>query len=118
MATGEELALAAMKKEFKRLSRKADRAKAESEEYMGTGSEIIAIHEEFVAIVKSDERGMSVLKKLDALKKRREKTDKIRKKDLMKLLDKEYETAITRDKLGGEIQRLEFRLELRNRKAS
>ena len=113
MQTGEQLALGAMKKEFKVLSKKADRAKAEADECLNVGTELIAIHEEFAEIVKSKEHGQSVINKVDRLKKRSEKAEKIRKKDLLKLLDKENNTRFTRDSLGHEIQNMEFRLSLR-----
>ena len=113
MKSGEELALAAMKKEFKRLSKVAEKAKHEADEYMHMGSEFIAIHQEFSDIVKSGEHGEKVIKKLDALKKRRDKVDRIRKKDLIKLVDKETHTQIERDSLGSEIQMLEFKLSMR-----
>ena len=113
MRTGEELALNAMKKEYTLLSRKADKAKKEADEYMSVGTELIAIHNEFVKIVKAKDHGEEVLKKLDVLKKRSEKAEKIRKKDLVKLIDKESETRFTADSLSHEIQNLEFRLSLR-----
>lgn len=113
MSTGEELALNAMKKDFTRLSRIADKAKREADECMSVGSEMIAIHNEFVDIVKSGEHGEHIIKKLDVLKKRSARTEKIRKKDLVKLFDKEYETASDRDSLGSEIKMIEFRLSVR-----
>ena len=113
MRTGEELTLIAMKKEFKSLSRKAGRAKKSTDEYMEIGSELLAIHNEFAEIVKSGEHGKGVIKKLDALKVRSGHAEKIRKKDLIKLLDKQSEAEIARDALGSEIQMMEFRLSLR-----
>ncbi len=66
MNTGEELAISAMKKDFKRLSKIAEKAEKECDEYMSIGTEMVDIHNEFVEIVKSGEHSASTLKKLDA----------------------------------------------------
>ena len=50
---------------------------------------------------------------LDALKKRSERAEKIRKKDLIKLLDKQNDTELNRDSLGHEIQMTEFKISMR-----
>lgn len=112
---GEEIALSAMKKEFTRLSRIADKAKAEADENMGITSEMLSIHQEFVEIVNSKEHGEHVINKLEALKKRRDKAQKVLDKDLLTLLNKQSEAEIDRDSLGSEIQMLEFRRSLRQR---
>lgn len=114
MTRGKELSLRAMRKEFKRLSTAANKAKSEIEECLNITTEILAIYEEFKAIVDSEEQGQSVIDKLNALKKRRTKADKIFDKDLIKLTEKEAETATARDQLGIEIQRMEFNISLRN----
>lgn len=113
MKSGEELALAAMKKELTRLSKAAERAKNEADEYYNIGSEAIAIHEEFYQIVKSGRHGDDVIKKLGKLKVRDARVRRIMKKDFMKLLDKESSTRMDMDNLESEVQRLEFRLSLR-----
>ena len=108
MKMGEDLALEAMKRDFKRLSRLADKAKKEAEEAMCIGSEMVAIHNEFVEIVKAKVTNETSMKKLEALQVRSKRAEKIQKKSLIKLFDKESETAIERDSLGAEIQRLEY----------
>ena len=115
MRTGENIALAAMKKEFKRLCRIADKAKAEADENMGIASEMLAIHQEFVEIVNSKEHGEHVIKKLESLQKRRDKAQKILDKDLLTLINKQSEAEINRDSLGSEIQMLELRRSMRQR---
>ncbi|MBE0507257.1 MAG: hypothetical protein IBX50_11135 [Marinospirillum sp.] len=45
--TGEELALAALQKELKRLQAKADKARAEADECANIGSELSAVHQAF-----------------------------------------------------------------------
>jgi len=110
---GEELALEAMKKDLKRLSRAADKAKADADEYMNVGSEMVAIHNEFADIVKSGDHSKATLRKLDRLKARSERTDRIRNKDLCKLTDKQFEAEQKRDALAWEVQSLEMRLSMR-----
>ncbi|SDZ95299.1 hypothetical protein [Marinobacterium iners] len=113
MISGKEIALSAMKKEHKRLSRLADKAKADVDENMNVGSELLAIHKEFSEILNSKEYGEHIVKKLESLRVRRDKAQKILNKDLSKLLDKQYEAETKRDSLGSEIQMMEFRHSLR-----
>lgn len=113
MISGEEIALSAMKKEHKRLSRLADKAKTDVDENMNVGSELLAIHKEFSEIVSSNEHGEHIVKKLESLQVRRDKAQKILNKDLLKLLDKQHEAETKRDRLGSEIQMMEFRHSLR-----
>lgn len=115
MRTGEELALAAMKKEHAILARIADKAKAEADEYISIGSEAVAIHTEFAAIVNSRETGQHVIDALDKLQKRRARVDRILKKDMVSLSDKQIAAEIERDNLLREIQALEFRVSMRGR---
>ncbi|MDH4317918.1 MAG: hypothetical protein OEV64_05965 [Desulfobulbaceae bacterium] len=114
MKRGEELALKAMKKEFVRLSRVAAKAKEEADEATHIGTELLSIHNELVEIANSGETGKSILARLAALKKRSARAEKIRSKDLLKLLDKEMKTEMDRDALGQEISIYEFRYNLRS----
>lgn len=109
MRTGDELALSAMRKEHAKLARIADKAKAEADEYCSIGSEAIAIHNEFAAIVNSRETGQHVIDALDKLQKRRARVDRVMKKDLLKLSDKQIAAELERDNLMREIQMMEFR---------
>lgn len=104
------VALEAMRKEFKVLSKKAERAKAECDEYMGISIEAFAIHEELGTIVKSKEVGQHIIDKLEALKKRQDRVNRILKKDLLTLTDNQLNAEIKRDELAGEIQRYERRM--------
>lgn len=113
--TGDELALDAMKKELVRLSNKAAKAKAESQECIGISSELINIHQEFAAIVRSGSTTAETLKKLEALKARNNRAENIMKKDLIAVLDRESAAEIERDALAREIQHLEFRASMRRR---
>ena len=114
--SGEQLALEAMKRDLKRLSRNAEKAKAACDEYMDVGTEAIAIHQELAELVKSNEHGQAVIDKLDELTVRREKVDKIRRKDFLALCNKQNMAEMSRDNLIAEIGRLSFRIELRSGK--
>lgn len=113
MKSGEELALDAMKKELKRLTKAAEKAKQEADECCNITSEYIAIHNEFAEIVSSGESGQPVIDKLNSLKRRRDRANKIMNKDLIMLLDKQSEAELARDSLAGEIQKNEWRMSLR-----
>lgn len=110
MRTREEISIEALRREHKRLSVIADKAKREADEYLGVGSEMISIHEEFAAIVKAKDHSPATLKKLEALQARQAKADKIRSKDFLKLCDKQIESEMERDSIFSEIQMLEFRM--------
>jgi hypothetical protein len=114
--SGEQLALEAMKRDLKRLSKIAEKAKAACDEYVDIGTEAIAIHQELAKLVQSNEHGQVVIDKLDALKVRREKVEKIRRKDFLALCNKQGIAEISRDNLIAEIGRLSFRIELRSGK--
>jgi len=109
MRRGSDIALDAMKKELVRLQKIAEKAKNESEQYLNSSTEVIAIHNEFIEIVNSKQYGQDVINKLDNLKKRRDKVDKIRSKDFIKLLDKENESRFEVENLQHEIFMAEFR---------
>ncbi len=110
MKTGEELTLIATKKEFIRLSKKADKAKKEADEACSVGSEMISIHNEFITIVNEKDYSDCNAKKLELLQKRQYRCKKIIEKDLCKLLDAQTDAEIERDNLLIEIQLLEFRI--------
>lgn len=113
MRTGEELKLSAMRREFSRLSKVADKAKKEADEVATIGSEFVAIHEELSKIVSSGLTGDAIINQLDTLKKRQARADRIVKKDLVSLLDREHHAIFERDLLGREIQNMEFAMEMR-----
>jgi len=113
MKTGDELVLRALRNEFTRLSRFAEKEKAKSDEYQEIGTEFVAIHKGLVEIVNSKEHGKATIKRLDALQERRDKANRVMKKDFIKLLDKQHDAESDRDKLGQEIATIEFRQSLR-----
>ncbi|MGZ4953600.1 MAG: hypothetical protein ACXV8Q_00690 [Methylobacter sp.] len=109
---GIKLAIEAMKKEHKRLSAVAEKAKRDADEYMNISSEFIAIHQEYVTVANSKQSASVKLKKLDELQRRRDKAEKIMNKDFIKLLDKQSDAEIDRDELAHQISKMEFQLSL------
>ena len=113
--TGDELVLQSLKKELKVVSRKADKAKNGVDEYMSVGSEAIAIHQEFAAIVKSKDTGKKEVEALEALKIRQASVDRILKKDFIHLMDVQFDTGMTRNNLRQEISKIGYRIDIRGR---
>lgn len=113
MKTREELVLRALKREFSRLSRIAEKAKAEADENQNIGSEFVAIHKEFAEILDSGDHGKATIKQLDNLQARRDKADRVLKRDLVKLIDKQHDAECERNAIGEEISMIEFRLSMR-----
>jgi len=108
---GQELSLFAMEEYLKKLIKIADKAKRESDEATNVGTEMIKIHEEFSDIVKSDDPASSESRrKLNDLKKRSARCEVIRKKDLVKLFDKEGDSIHEVEVLRYEIQSMKYRM--------
>jgi len=100
-----------MKKEYIRLSTAANRAKMEVDELISIGTELIAIHKKCAEIINSKTMDYSEkAKKLDELIVRRDRANKIRKKDLIKLMDKQFEAEYAREILQNEIFMAEYRM--------
>ena len=108
MTRGQELVLAALRKELARMEKAAERARREADEAGGITDELQAIHQEFADIVASGEHGAAVLKRLEELKKRRARAHRILKKDLVALLNKQVAAEFDRAQLAQEISRLEL----------
>lgn len=113
MKSREELVLRALRREFSRLSRAAEKAKAEADENQNIGSEFVSIHKELAEILDSGHHGKATIKRLDTLQARRDKADRVLKKDLVKLIDKQHDAECERDAIGEEISMTEFRLSMR-----
>jgi seryl-tRNA synthetase len=109
----EELILGALRREHSRLSRIAEKAKAEADENSSIGSEFVAIHKEFAEILSSGDHGKAILKRLDELQARRDKAERVLAKDLVKLIDKQHDAESERNAIGEEISLIEFRASLR-----
>ncbi|MCE7525187.1 hypothetical protein [Alloalcanivorax xenomutans] len=115
MRHGDTLALAAMKKEYQVLARRAAKARAEADEYINIGSEFVAIHEALNAILSAGEIDNETLRRLDALQTRRERAHRILEKDSTTLFDRQRQAESDRDALADEIARIEWRRNLNNR---
>lgn len=109
MTHGEKIALEAMQREHKRLSKIADKAKAEAEESLGITDEAFAIHKEFSDIVKAKDHSAETVKRLSCLAARQKRVDTILKKSLVKLLDKQSDAERNRDLLLHEIRKVEWK---------
>jgi hypothetical protein len=113
MKTGDEITLGALRREHARMSKIADKAKAEVDEHNGITGEAFAIHREFIEIVNAKDHGPHVIQQLDALKRRRARVDSILAKDYLKLLDRQFEAEWERNQVAQEIGTIEFRMSLR-----
>jgi len=106
MRTGEQLAISAIKKEYSRLCKIAEKAKLELDEYFNAGTAMIDLSRELTAIVSSKEVGAPLVKKLEALQKRRDRLLRIASKDIIALSDRQIKADIERDNL---LRHLQFR---------
>ena len=113
--SGRELMLDALKRDHKRLTKLADKAKADCDVFMGIASELCTIRQEAIKVLNSGNIGDKGLKKLEDLSKREARGNKILKKDVIKLMDKQSEAEIKRDRLAEEIAYIEFRMDFENR---
>lgn len=109
MIDGKKLALNAMEKERDKLLKIAAKAKNEADEYLSIGSENIAIHNELVTIIKSDARDEEISKRLEELKRRQARVDRVRKKDFIKLCDKQYNSEFAANQINQEILSFKIR---------
>lgn len=110
---GDELVLKALKQEYKRLCKIAEKAKKEAYECIHVGSEAIAIRKELNVIIESKKPGKETLEALNKLKARQERVNELMKKDLVKVFDKESESEFQRDECKEQIAIIEFRLKRR-----
>lgn len=115
MKYGDELVLEILQKELRRLCSAADKAKADCQEAMSAGSELIKLRQQANVVLSKDRLSPKVLEQLTDLAKREKNLVNILNKDLVKLMDKESETENLRDELAREISKLEFRLGMRKR---
>jgi hypothetical protein len=105
MATsGQLISIKAMEKELKTISAKAERYKKEVDESINIGHEFLFIHEDLLAIIneKSTDHEL-VLKKLDELKVRETRANKIIKRDICSLVDKQVKAECEANSLISEI---------------
>jgi hypothetical protein len=113
MTRGEEIALNAMKKEHKSLSRRADLAKNKTTECINAASTILKIRMEASEILKSDKSHDEQMKLINVLANKEKSAFKAGKLNMVKLMDKEHELMFACDDLQREISMIEFRHSMR-----
>lgn len=111
----EEVVLRALKREHERLAKIHQKAKAEADKCSNIGSELVAIHKEFLRIMQSGAPAGQQLKELEALQKREQRAERIRKKDILALFDKETKALLALDEVAREVATVEFRISMRAR---
>lgn len=115
MTHGEEIALSAMKKELKSLSRRVASAKSKSDSCINAGSVIIKCRVEANEILKNEQSFDEQMKLIAVLADKEKAAIKMSKLNLVKLFDKETDLKISRDELQREINNIEYRHKIRNR---
>lgn len=114
MTRGEEIALVAMKKEHKLLSRRAENAKNKTEECMSAATTIIKIRQEASKILQGEHSHAEIAKLIEPLAKREKAALKAGKQNFVKLMDKEHKLRFSCDDLQREISNVEYRHRLRS----
>jgi hypothetical protein len=110
MRSGEQLSLVAMKKEFARLSKIADKKKAICDDACSCGSKLIDLYKKANELIKSKDFTPEGIKKVQALADEEKRLHKIMKSDLVKIMDEQINAEIERDNLGREISMIEWRI--------
>lgn len=116
MKSGKELLLQAARNELKRLHVLAEKAKKEVDEYMEAPGVMFALHRELAEIVNAGSYDKVSLQKLADLDRRHKAAVKVNKKDLGKLLDKQFDAEQMCRDLEIEIGNLEFMFGMWKRK--
>ena len=102
--TGQLVSIRAMEKELNVVSARASRYKKEIDENVDVGSEFVAIHKDLAEIINNKSLDSKVvLKKLDILKKREERANKILDRDICSLTEKQVKAESEASSLRGEI---------------
>tara|TARA_R110000850_G_scaffold276834_2_gene420517 strand:- start:47 stop:397 length:351 start_codon:yes stop_codon:yes gene_type:complete len=113
MTKGEGIALSAMKKELKSLSKRHLTAKNKTESCMGAASVICQCRIDANEIIRSKKPHDEQMKLISVLADKEKAAFKISRLDLLKLMDKETSLMIEHDSLQHEISTLEFRYSMR-----
>lgn len=110
MRTGEQLSLVAMKKEFSRLSKIADKKKAICDDACNCGSNLIEIYKQANELIKAKDYSPEGMKKMQKLANEEKRIKKLLKADIVKLMDDQIHAEIERDNLWREISMIEWRV--------
>lgn len=113
MTNGETIALAAMKKELKSLSRRATLAKEKTDACVNAASTIMNIRKEANDILQSEKPHDEQMKLISVLADKEKAALKVGKLNMVKLMDKEHELRFACDDLQREVSMFEFRHQLR-----
>lgn len=109
MRSSNRIVLGALKKEHSLLCKRAEKAKLDVDQYISIGDEFLSIHLELTEIIESGLHNEEVISRLEILKKRRSKAQKILGKNFISLLDRQSELEAERDSLLSSIRLIEFR---------
>lgn len=115
MTNGEKIALAAMKKELKSLSKRAALAKSKTDACVNAASTIINIRKEANDILQSEKPHDEQMKLISVLADKEKAAFKVGKLDMVKLMDKEHELKFAHDSLQSEISNIEYGHNMRNK---
>lgn len=118
MRSGEQLSLIAMKKEFAKLSKIADKKKAVCDDACSCGSQLIEVYKQANEIIKAKDYSEDGMKKMKSLADEEKRLKKLLGADIVKLMDDQINAEIERDNLGREIKTIEFRLNRNNRSST
>ena len=109
ITNGEKIALAAMKKEYKSLTRKLVTAKKKTQDCIGAASKIMEARLAASEILKGNHSHSELSKLIEPLAKQEKEAIKAGKQNLIKLMDREHELEFAVSDLATEISRIEFR---------
>lgn len=112
---GDDLVLSILEKELPAFTRRAQKAKDECDASMRVGSDLIALRREASQIIHSALGSYTKqnLARLDELAAQEKKLLVIARKDLIKLMDAQFEAEFTRDELTNIIGSMRWRQGLR-----
>lgn len=110
MRSGEELSLAAMKKEFARLSKIADKKKAICDDACSCGTKLLDVYRQANELIQAKDFTPEAVKKVQDLANEEKRLQKLMKSDIVKLMDEQINSEFERDNLGREISMMEFRI--------
>lgn len=115
MKTEEDIILSALEREHTRLKKVADQAKSMCEERIHAAMQLVEINREAYQIM-CGETGSIDFERLKELKKSANKAEKLRKLDLIKLSDKQFEAEWERDLAARALANHKFFMAMRRGK--
>ncbi len=107
--SGRDLVIAALEKEFRRLSAVAEKKKAECDECFSAPTDLLEVRRKASEILETLDPGTSALKKLKTLAEEETRLLKLIKKSSIDFMDAQHLAEAERDNLGQELSFLKFR---------